>query len=62
MIDLLILEKYGLFSDFQYRFRSFGWTADPQTVVSDRTGGVFKRFGTTWAIALDIFTWQGLAC
>ena len=29
------LEKYGLFSDFQYGFRSSGSTADLLTVVSD---------------------------
>ena len=39
------LEKYGLFSDFQYDFRSFRSTADLLTVVSDRISGVFNRSG-----------------
>ena len=30
------LEKYGLFSDFQYGFRSSGSTTDILTVASDR--------------------------
>ena len=48
------LEKCGLFSDFQYGFRSFQSTADLLTVVSDRIAGGFKRYGTTRAVALDI--------
>ena len=45
------LEKYELFSDFQYVFRS---TTDLLTVFSDRTARAFKRFGATRAAALDI--------
>ena len=41
------LEKCGLFSDFQYGFKSSRSTADLLTVVSDRIGSVFNRFGTT---------------
>ena len=48
------LEKCGLFSDFQYGFRSSRSTADLLTVVSDRLSGTFNRSGTTQAVALDI--------
>ena len=56
------LEKCGLFSDFQYDFRSSRSTADPFTVVSadlftvvsDRIARAFNRSGATRAVALDI--------
>ena len=51
------LEKCGLFSDFQYGFRSSGSrrsSADLLTVVSDRIAGAFNRSGATQAVALDI--------
>ena len=48
------LEKCGLFSDFQYGFRSSRSTADLWTVVSDRIVKAFNRFGATWTAALDI--------
>ena len=48
------LEKYGLFSDFQYGFRSSRSTADLVTVVSDRIAGAFNRSGATRAVALYI--------
>ena len=48
------LEKCGLFSDFQYGFRSSQSTADLPTVVSDRIARAFNRFGATRAVALDI--------
>ena len=48
------LEKYGLFSDFQYGFRSSRSTADVLTVVSDRIARAFNRSGATRAVALDI--------
>ena len=48
------LEKLGLFSDFQYGFRSSRSTADLLTVVSDRIARAFNRFGATRAVALDI--------
>ena len=41
------LEKCGLFSDFQYGFRSSRSTVDHLTVVSDRIARTFNRFGTT---------------
>ena len=47
------LEKCGLFSDFQYDFRSSRSTADLLTVVSDRTARAFNRSGATRAVALD---------
>ena len=47
------LEKCGLFSDFQYGFRSSQSTADLLTVVSDRIARAFNRFGATRAVALD---------
>ena len=48
------LEKCGLFSDFQYGFRSSQSTADLLTVVSDRIARAFNRSGATRAVALDI--------
>ena len=48
------LEKSGLFSDFQYDFRSSRSTADLLTVVSDRIATAFNRSGATQAVALDI--------
>ena len=48
------LEKYGLFSDFQYGFRSSRSTADLLIVVSDRIARTFNRSGATRAVALDI--------
>ena len=54
------LEKCGLFSDFQYGFRSSRSTADLLTVVSGRIARAFNRSGATRAVALDIskaFDW-----
>ena len=48
------LEKCGLFSDFQYRFRFSRSTADLLTVVSDRISRAFNRSRATQAVALDI--------
>ena len=48
------LEKCGLFSDFQYGFRSSQSTADLLTVASDRIVWAFNRSGATRAAALDI--------
>ena len=48
------LEKCGLFSDFQYGFRSSQSTVDLPTVVSDRIARAFNRSGATRAVALDI--------
>ena len=48
------LEKCGLFSDFQYGFRSSRSTADLLTVVSDRIARALNRPGPTQALALDI--------
>ena len=48
------LEKCGLFSDFQYGFRSSRSIADLLTVVSDRIARAFNRSGATRAVALDI--------
>ena len=48
------LEKCGLFSDFQYDFRSSRSTVDLLTVVSDRIARAFNRSGATRAVALDI--------
>ena len=39
------LNKCGLFSDFQYGFRSCRSTADFLTVVSDRMARVLNRSG-----------------
>ena len=48
------LEKCGLFSDFEYGFRSSRSTTDILTVVSDRIARAFNRSGATRAVALDI--------
>ena len=48
------LEKSGLFSDFQYGFRSSRSTADLLTVFSDRIARSFNKSGTTRAAALDL--------
>ena len=50
------LEKYSLFSNFPYGFRSSQSTADFLTVVSDRIAMVLNRSGVTRAVALDIST------
>ena len=46
------LEKFGLFSDFQYGFRSSRSTLDMLTVVSDRIARDFNRSGATRAVPL----------
>ena len=48
------LEKCGLFSDFQYGFRSSRLTAYLLKVASDRIARNFNRSGVTQAVALDI--------
>ena len=48
------LEKCGLFSDFQYGFRSSRLTLELLTVVSDRIARAFKRSGAIRVVALDI--------
>ena len=48
------LEKCGLFSDFQYGFRSSRLTADLLTIVSDRIDRAFNRSGATRVVALDM--------
>ena len=48
------LDKCGLFSDFQYGFRSSRSTADLLTVVSDRIASAFNRSGATQAVAHDV--------
>ena len=48
------LEICGLFSDFQYGFKSSQSTADILTLVSDRIGRAFNRSGATQAVVLHI--------
>ena len=48
------LEKCGLFSDFQYGFRSSQSNAELLTVICDRISRAFNRSGTTRTAALDI--------
>ena len=48
------LEKCGLFSDFQYGFRSSQSAADLLTVVSDTIARAFNSSGATRAVALDL--------
>ena len=47
-------EKCGLFSDFQYGFRSSRSIADLLTIVSDRIARDFNRTWATRPVALDI--------
>ena len=54
------LGKCGIFSDFQYGFRSSRLTSDFLTVVSDRIARAFNRSGTTLVVVFDIskgFDW-----
>ena len=48
------LEKCGLFSGFQYGFRSSRSTTDLLTVASDRIPRAFNRSGATPAVVIDI--------
>ena len=48
------LGKCGLFSDFQYGFRSSRSSPDLLIVASDRIARAFNRSGATRAVALDI--------
>ena len=48
------LQKCGLFSDFQYGFRSSRLTADLLTLVSDKIARAFNRYGVARAVTLDI--------
>ena len=48
------LEKFSLFSDFQYGFRSCQSIADLLTVVSDRIARAFNRSGATRIVELEI--------
>ena len=48
------LQKCGLFSDFQYRFRSSRSTTDLLTVASDRIARAVSKSGATPAVARDI--------
>ena len=47
------LENCGLFSDFQYGFRSSRITADLLTVVSDRIARAFNKCVATQGVAFD---------
>ena len=47
-------EKCGLFSDFQYGFKSSQSTADLLTVVSDRIARAFHKSGATGVVMRDI--------
>ena len=49
------LEEFGLFSDFQYGFRSSWLYADLPAIVSDRLAWAFNRSGANQVVALDIF-------
>ena len=48
------LEKYGLFSDFQYCFMSSRSIVNLLLVASDRIAGAFDRSGATRTLSLDI--------
>ena len=49
------LEKSGIFSDFEYGFRSSRSTSDLLTVVSGRIAMAVNKSRATQAVALDIF-------
>ena len=49
-----ILEKNGLFSDFQYGFRASRSTADILTAITSRINSALDSGNITRAIALDI--------
>ena len=49
------MPKSGLFSYFQYGFRSSRPTVDLLTVASDRITRAFNKSGATRAVALDVF-------
>ena len=49
-----LLQKCGLFSDFQFGFKSSSSTADLLIFVSDRLTWAFNSPGATQAVALDI--------
>ena len=51
---VLHLERCGLFSDFQYGFRSSQSTADLLRIVSDRIARAFNGYGPTQSVVLDI--------
>ena len=48
------LEKAGIFSDFQYGFRSTRSTADLLTVLTERIAWSLNSSGATRAVSLDI--------
>ena len=48
------LQKYGLFSDFKYGFRSYRSIAGLLTVVSDGIARAFNLSAASLAISLDI--------
>ena len=48
------LERFGIFSEFQYGFSSSRSTADLLTVMSDRIARAFNKPGATPAVTLDI--------
>ena len=48
------LEKYGIFSDFQYCSRSSWSTVDLLTVASDRVARRFNKFWAARAVVLNI--------
>ena len=56
------LEKCGLFSDFQYGFRSSRSTADVLTVESDRIARAFNRSGVVAVDISKVFDRVCLAC
>ena len=51
---LITLGKCGLFSDFQYGFRSSRSSANLPAVVFDRIARAFNRSVATRTVALDI--------
>ena len=51
---IFVFPSCGIFSGFQYGFRSSRSAADLLTVVSDKIARVFNRSGATRAIALGI--------
>ena len=48
------LERSGLFSDFQYGFRSFRSTAHLLRVAADRIASAYNRSSATQAVTFDM--------
>ena len=62
LVNNRIVNEFGLFSYFQYGFRSSRSTSDILIFVSDGIPKAFIRSGATRAVALDIFNAFDMTC